>query len=111
MFQFSDTKTPVHSKHEQIVRQKTVCYDQIFLCVQISGCIGDQSSARRVNSFPMTDVSPRNSVKDNRKIDAPVSLNQFYSMFIVFGYPFHTLRVIMTASVFNSRRRIVIFVN
>lgn len=38
----------------------------------IAGCISDQSSARRVNSFPMTDVSPRNSVKDQqRKVDAP----------------------------------------
>lgn len=38
----------------------------------IAGCASDQSSARRVNSFPMTDVSPRNSVKEQqRKVDAP----------------------------------------
>ncbi|KAJ6636406.1 putative ferric-chelate reductase 1 like [Pseudolycoriella hygida] len=42
----------------------------IFLWIQIAGCMSDKSSAQRVNSFPMTDVSPRNSVIERKK-DAP----------------------------------------
>lgn len=41
---------------------------------QIAGCVSDRSQQQRINTFPMSDITPtRGSAKD-RKMDAPVCL-------------------------------------
>lgn len=43
----------------------------MHLVLSISGCVSDRSHSQRVNTFPMTDITPnRNNIKE-RKMDAP----------------------------------------
>ncbi|KAL9919695.1 putative ferric-chelate reductase 1 homolog isoform 1-T3 [Glossina fuscipes fuscipes] len=48
----------------------------IFLCIQIAGCVSDRQQTQKINAFQMGDMSHhglRNSMKMERKMDAPFS--------------------------------------